>query len=284
MNEIRWRPVAIFAGVLLLAVLVVLGFIWATGAWVSGSNGELIYFRATNDRGEPITHQGGTDFMGGGMMGTNLSCASCHGQEARGGVHMMHMQVMDAPDIRWSALAGEAEGELADEAEGEHADEAEEEHAGEVDPNDEHAEAHAGYGLADFRMAVVEGRHPNGEPLSSEMPRWNISDGDLEDLAEFLRTPQLTEKGVLTMFGDFMGGGAWVIFPIIGIIFMGLFMFMMFTRRGGFMSRRGDHDRSPRDHSPEARQAETPLAILKSRYAKGEISKEEYEEMKSELQ
>ena len=58
------------------------------------------------------------------------------------------------------------------------------------------------------------------------------------------------------MFGDFMGGGAWIIFPIIGIIFMGLFMFMMFTRGAGFMSRRGDHDRSPREHSPEARQSE----------------------------
>ncbi|TDI86896.1 MAG: SHOCT domain-containing protein [Chloroflexi bacterium] len=40
----------------------------------------------------------------------------------------------------------------------------------------------------------------------------------------------------------------------------------------------------PRDHYPEARQPETPLSILKSRYAKGEISKEEYAGMKSELQ
>jgi uncharacterized membrane protein len=273
MNEIRWRPVAIFAGVLLL---IVLGFIWAMVARVSGSNGERIYFRATNDRGELVTYQGGTDFMGGGMMGTNLSCSSCHGQQARGGVHMMHMQVMDAPDIRWSALAGEAEEEHAGAVEGEPADDG--------GHDDEHAEAHAGYGLAEFRMAIVEGKHPNREPLSSEMPRWNISDGDLEDLAEFLKTPQLTEKGVLMMFGDFMGGGVWIIFPIIGIIFMGLFMFMMFTRGAGFMSRRGDYDRSPRDQSPEARQSETPLAILKSRYAKGEISKEEYQDMKSELE
>ncbi|TDI86895.1 MAG: hypothetical protein E2O74_00670 [Chloroflexi bacterium] len=51
MNDIRRRPVAIFAGVLLPAVLIVLGLIWAAGARVPGSNGELIYFRGINDRG-----------------------------------------------------------------------------------------------------------------------------------------------------------------------------------------------------------------------------------------
>ena len=251
-----------------MASLVVLSLIRPTYARGSGSNGQLIYFNATNDQGELITYRGGTDFIGPGMMGTRLSCASCHGQDAVGGVHMMHMQVMDAPDIRWSALAGE-------DGEG---------HASEGDREDEHAEAHAGYDLANFRMAVVEGKHPNGERLSAEMPRWQISDGDLEDLAEFLRSPLLTEKGVPTMPGGFIGSGGWIIFPIIGIIVMVVFMFMMMSRRGGFGSRRDDYGRSRRDHYTEARQSETPLSILKSRYAKGEISKEEYEEMKSELQ
>jgi putative membrane protein len=272
MDNSGWPRSALFAGVLLVASLIVIGLIWAANARTPGSNGELIYFTASNEQGELITYRGGTDFIGPGMMNTRLSCASCHGQDARGGVHMMHMRVMDAPDIRWSALAGEAEGE----------------HADELDQHDEHAETHAGYGLENFRMAVTEGRHPNGEPLSSDMPRWNIADGDLEDLAEFLKSPSVTEKGANMMPGNFIGSGGWIIFPIIGIIIMMVFMFMMFGRgrgRGrGFLSSRDDSRRSPMAHQSETRDAETPLSILKKRYAKGEISKEEYEEMKSELQ
>jgi mono/diheme cytochrome c family protein len=107
-------------------------------------------------------------FTGGMMMGTYLTCASCHGPEARGGIHQMHMQVMDAPDIRYIALSSEAD---------EHAEEGE----------DQHEDEHAGYDLEDFRLAVIEGRHPTGAPLSSDMPRWRISDTDLADLFAYLK-------------------------------------------------------------------------------------------------
>ncbi len=45
-----------------------------------------------------------------------------------------------------------------------------------------------GYDLETFRLAVVEGKHPDGTPLSLNMPRWNISAEDLADLAENLKT------------------------------------------------------------------------------------------------
>jgi len=137
------------------------GIAWAPGSF--DSNGERIYFTATNDRGEQIPYRGGPD-VGMMMMGQTYACASCHGPDARGGLHVMHMETMDAPDIRWSALAA-----MAAEEEG-------------VPPGQ------ASYDLAAFRLAVVEGQHPDGDTLSDDMPRWNIDERDLADLADYLQS------------------------------------------------------------------------------------------------
>lgn len=131
------------------------------------ANGEKIYFTATNLEGDRIAYRGGPNF--GGMMGSYLTCAACHGPEARGGVHFMHMQTMDAPDIRFVALSGEAGEHDEPQAEG-------------------HEEEHAGYDLEDFRLAVIDGQHPDGESLDRDMPRWRMSDQDLADLFAFLKS------------------------------------------------------------------------------------------------
>ncbi len=118
------------------------------------SNGERIYFTATSERGTEITYTGGPASNGWMMMGGGgrLACASCHGPDGRGGEHSMGMmQVMDATDIRWSALEGE------------------------FDPEK-------------FRLAVVEGKDPDGTQLNTDMPRWNIGNDDLADLIAYLKT------------------------------------------------------------------------------------------------
>jgi mono/diheme cytochrome c family protein len=165
------RPVVVvlLAGLLLAACGDTnrVGTAWGDVAF--GSNGERIYFTATSESGTEIDYTGGPS-RGGMMMGGRLSCASCHGTDARGGVHMMPMQVMDAPDIRWETLA---------------------EHGGEAH-EDEDGTDEAGYDFETFRTAVTEGRHPDGEPMSDDMPRWEISETDLADLAEYLQSFPVT--------------------------------------------------------------------------------------------
>ena len=128
------------------------GTAWGVGAF--DSNGERIYFTATSERGTAITYTGGPASNSWMMMGGggSLACASCHGTDGRGGEHSMGMmQVMDAADIRWSALEGE------------------------FDP-------------VKFRLAVVEGQDPDGTQLNTDMPRWNIGNDDLADLIDYLKT------------------------------------------------------------------------------------------------
>lgn len=129
------------------------------------SNGERIYFTATSERDTQIDYTGGPQ-TGGMMMSGRFSCASCHGVDARGGRHTMQMQMMDAPDIRWMALGGHGEDA---EGGGEHAE------------NDE-------YAFEQFALAVSDGLHPDGERLSDDMPRWDIPEADLRDLAEYLQS------------------------------------------------------------------------------------------------
>ncbi len=141
----------------------------APGLGIYGSNGERIYYTGTSERGGAIRYAGGPAI--GGMMSGRLSCASCHGEDGRGGEHWMHMERMDAPDIRWETLAG-----------GQHGD-----HGGEGGEAGEEAEA---YDEASFKLAVTQGIEPGGGELSREMPRWRMSDEDLDDLILFLQSLQ----------------------------------------------------------------------------------------------
>ena len=120
------------------------------------SNGQRIYFTGRNERGERIPFEGGPMwlYMRGG------SCATCHGADGRGGAPVM-MGTEIPGDIRYHHLL-------------------EEEH--------EEGEEHPPFTDELIKRAIALGLDPAGEPLDQTMPRWRMSDQDLDDLLEFLRT------------------------------------------------------------------------------------------------
>jgi cytochrome c oxidase subunit 2 len=123
------------------------------------SNGAQIYFTATSWSGTRVT----SDLRIGMMRSGTVACATCHGPDGRGGRVRMMMRVFDAPDIRYGTLVS-----------GEHGEEDEHEHEPWTD--------------ATIKQAIMQGVEPNGEPLNWPMPRWTMSDQDLDDLLEFLKT------------------------------------------------------------------------------------------------
>ena len=114
------------------------------------SNGERIFFRGVNSKGEIIknTH---------GMQG--VGCAMCHGADARG-MRMM----MEAPDIRWSSLIN-PEGHV---------------HSS--------GRKHSAYTEESFKTCVLAGIDPAGNQLSTMMPKWEMSKEDIDDLINYLKS------------------------------------------------------------------------------------------------
>lgn len=127
------------------------------------SNGEHIYFTGTSRTGPPITVQ-----MVGmhRMFGSQMACASCHGAEGRGGRVRMMMTSVQAPNIRWEHLT-----------EGGH----EEDHH-------EEGKGHPPYTEESLKRAIREGVNPAGEQLHWMMPRWKMTEAQLDDLVGYLKT------------------------------------------------------------------------------------------------
>jgi mono/diheme cytochrome c family protein len=123
-----------------------------------GSNGEQIYMTATSQRGTSIAY----DLPTGGMMRTGLTCASCHGPDGRGGGQRMMMRTFVAPGIRFLTLA--------------------------TPRKNDQGEDERIFTEATVKRAITEGVDPDGRDLKWPMPRWSMSDADLDDLVQYLKT------------------------------------------------------------------------------------------------
>jgi len=120
------------------------------------TSGERIYYTGVDENGQRIRFEGGPMwlYMHGG------SCVSCHGPDGRGGRPVM-MGTEIPPDIRYHHLI-------------------EEEH--------EEGEEHPPYTDETIKRAITQGLNPAGEPLDYTMPRFRMTEEQLNDLLEFLKT------------------------------------------------------------------------------------------------
>lgn len=122
------------------------------------TNGEAIFLTGATLNGQRVPFEGGPFWLnahGGG-------CAACHGTDGRGGLWVM-MTDQVAPDIRYATLTGQHD-------------------------DGDHEDDHPPYNDASLAQAIQLGIDPAGEPLSTAMPRWNLSDEDLADLIAHLKT------------------------------------------------------------------------------------------------
>ena len=174
-KELAMRSSASFTGmfILFLVILVLSGlFLFSSCSSFDrySSNGERIYFTAASSSGEPITYSGSIRMM------HSITCANCHGPDGSGGRVSMMMSHFDSPNITWHVLTQEEE----------HEEGHEEGH--EEEPGQGEHEEHPPYTEVTLKKAITEGIDPAGERLDDEMPRWRMSEQDLEDLVEFIKT------------------------------------------------------------------------------------------------
>ena len=99
-----------------------------------------------------------------GMMGGG--CVACHGANSDGGRSMPRFW-NSVPPLTPDALFGEhAEGKQ----------------------DDGHGD-HEKYTDETLIRAITRGVDPSGKPLDPAMPRWSMSNQDLDDLLAYLKTP-----------------------------------------------------------------------------------------------
>ena len=116
------------------------------------SAGEKIFLTSVDENGYvilPSTGAGSLNMMSNMMR--PIACVNCHDISGKGGFVFPQGKVASA-DIRWQSLQA------------------------------------AGFDEAKFKSAVTEWLDDKGKPLSAWMPRWNISDKDLDILIAYLKT------------------------------------------------------------------------------------------------
>lgn len=118
----------------------------------AAARGEWIYRTGTSVDGRPIPYAGG--------MMMRMACADCHGIDGHG----LRTPLFLSPDITYRNLTDPA---------------------GMLEPDGERGPT---YTDELIRRAVTRGLDAEGKPLAWPMPRWRLSEQEMDDLLAHLRT------------------------------------------------------------------------------------------------
>ncbi len=91
------------------------------------------------------------------MMPSGLACANCHGRNGQGDTIRFMMGSYEVPNITWPELSTQSSDRPA-------------------------------YTEETLKRAITQGIGSDGDPLEYPMPRWQMSNSDLDDLVAFIKT------------------------------------------------------------------------------------------------
>ena len=115
------------------------------------SDGQRLYLTGVGVDGQAVPHSAPPVSRGALMMGGG-GCGSCHGANGRGGtIQMMMGPAIKAPDITYAALIK------------------------------------AGFTDATIQAAIRDGLDETGKPLKAAMPRWQMSEPELNAMIAYLK-------------------------------------------------------------------------------------------------
>jgi cytochrome c oxidase subunit 2 len=118
--------------------------------------GKRIFAYGVDERGKFIPRSGGTM-----MMGRSAGCAACHGADGRGRRIGMMMGDVTTPDIRWRTLT--------------------------TPQTDTPSGTPTAFDRAGFARAVRTGVDDAGGRLNGVMPRWELTDQEIDALIAYLQ-------------------------------------------------------------------------------------------------
>ena len=145
------RVMPVVAALLLLVVIAIFPACSAKST-LSGTllNGQNIFTKGIDSTGVVVKNN---SYM---MMGRNVACADCHGQQGHGGTVTIMMGRYDVPNITWAVLTG-------------------------LDFNPP-------FNVDTVKRAIAQGLDESGEKLKAPMPQWTMSEQDLADLVSYIQT------------------------------------------------------------------------------------------------